>query len=302
MRTLAKEARTILLNLREYHRPKTLAEALALLRRPGIRTVPIGGGTQVLAEGSREVEAVVDLQDLGLSFVRQEGMWLRIGATTPLQALVETPETASLGGGILALAARETAPLPLRNQRTVGGAVVGASPEQPLATVLLALDAELVVFTEPEAPRALRLEAFYDYREALRREGMIVAEVRIPLSAAPMGAAFHKVARTPADAPIVGVAVRLFRGVDGACYGVRIAAGGTAPRPVRLIEAEQVLEGRPPDPERFATAAEKARARVNPPGDFRGSPEYRREMVAVLLRRALTEAAAQAGWQELPSS
>lgn len=286
----------MLLNLREYHRPKTLAEALALLRRPDVRTVPIGGGTQVLAEGAREVEAVVDLQDLGLNFIRLEGNTLRIGATTPLQALVEAPESAAYGGGILTVAARETAPLPLRNQRTVGGAVVGASGEQPLATVLIALEAELVVFTEPDSPRALRLEAFYDYREALRRQGMIATEIRLPLSVAPMGASFHKVARTPADAPIVGVAVRLFRGVDGACYGVRIAVGGVASRPVRLIEVEHILEGRPPDPERFLAAARRAREQVNPPGDFRGSPEYRREMVEVLLRRALTDAAQQAGF------
>ncbi|MCS7351386.1 FAD binding domain-containing protein [Thermoflexus sp.] len=286
----------MLLNLREYHRPKTLAEALALLRRPDIRTVPIGGGTQILAEAAREVEAVVDLQDLGLDFIRLEGNTLRIGATTPLQALVEAPESTAYGGGILAEAARETAPLPLRNQRTVGGAVVGASGEQPLATVLIALEAELVVFTEPESPRALRLEAFYDYREALRRQGMIATEIRLPISAAPTGASFHKVARTPADAPIVGVAVRLFRGVDEACYGVRIAVGGVAPRPVRLREVEHTLEGQPPNPERFRAAARQAREQVNPPGDFRGSPEYRREMVEVLLQRALVDAARRAGF------
>lgn len=286
----------MLLNLREYHRPKTLTEALALLRRPDIRTVPIGGGTQVLAEGAREVEAVVDLQDLGLNFIRLEGNTLRIGTTTPLQALVEAPESAAYGGGILATAARETAPLPLRNQRTMGGAVVGASGEQPLATVLIALEAELIVFTEPESPRALHLEAFYDYREALRRQGMIVTEIRLPLSAAPMGASFHKVARTPADAPIVGVAVRLFRGIDGACYGVRIAVGGVASRPIRLMGVEHILEGRPPDPERFIAAARQAREQVNPPGDFRGSSEYRREMVEVLVRRALADAARQAGF------
>ncbi|WP_376792047.1 FAD binding domain-containing protein [Thermoflexus sp.] len=286
----------MLLNLREYHRPKTLAEALALLRRSDVRTVPIGGGTQVLGEGSKEVEAVVDLQDLGLNFIGLEGNILRIGATTPLQALVETPLTAAYGNGILATAARETAPLPLRNQRTVGGAVVGASGEQPLATILMALEAELIVFTEPESPRTLRLEAFYDYREALRRQGMILTEVRLPLSAAPIGASFHKVARTPADAPIVGVAVRLFRGVDGACHGVRIAVGGVAARPVRLMEVEYTLEGRPPDPERFAEAARQAQALVHPLGDFRGSADYRREMVGVLLRRALMDAAQQAGF------
>lgn len=286
----------MLLNLREYHRPKTLAEALTLLRRPNIQTVPIGGGTQILAEGAREVEAVVDLQDLGLNFIRLEGNTLRIGATTPLQALVETPESAAYGGGILAMAARETAPLPLRNQRTVGGAVVGASGEQPLATVLIALDAELVVFTEPESPRTLRLEAFYDYREALRRQGLLVTEIRLPLSAAPMGVSFHKVARTPADAPIVGVAVRLFRGVDGSCYGVRIAVGGIASRPVRLIEAEHILEGQPPDPGRFLAVARRAWEQANPPSDFRGSSEYRREMVEVLVRRALADAAREAGF------
>lgn len=284
------------LNLREYHRPKTLAEALALLQRPHIRTVPIGGGTQVLAQGPREVEAVVDLQDLGLAFIRVEGNTLRIGATTPLQALVESAEAQGYGRGILVRAARETAPLPLRNQRTVGGCLVGATGEQPLATVMTALQAELVVHVGPDRPRTLRLEAFYDYREALQRQGMIVTEVRLPLSAAPMGASFHKVARTPADAPIVGVAARLFRGVDGACYGVCIAVGGVAPRPLRLPEAERLLEGRPPTPEAIAATARQAKATVNPPGDFRGSAEYRREMVEVLLRRALTEAAAAAGF------
>lgn len=47
----------------EYNRPKTLDEALSLLSRKGIKTLPLGGGT-ILNQPSTERYAVVDLQSL----------------------------------------------------------------------------------------------------------------------------------------------------------------------------------------------------------------------------------------------
>lgn len=55
-------------SLKEYHRPASLSAALALLNRPPIRTMPLAGGTALIGNGDRSVEAVVDLQDLALCY------------------------------------------------------------------------------------------------------------------------------------------------------------------------------------------------------------------------------------------
>ena len=72
--------------LTEYHQPSTLDEALKLLRRTRIKAVPLAGGTSLVPQAARDVQAVVDLNGLGLSFVRQAPDW-QIGAATKLQAL-----------------------------------------------------------------------------------------------------------------------------------------------------------------------------------------------------------------------
>ena len=85
--------------LTEYHQPATLDEALKLLRRTSVKTVPLAGGTSLVPEAARDVQAVVDLNALDLSFVRQEPD-LEIGATTRL-ALMTAPLRARFGARLL---------------------------------------------------------------------------------------------------------------------------------------------------------------------------------------------------------
>ena len=78
--------------LTEYHKPATLDEALKLLRRTRLKTVPLAGGTSLVPEAARDVQAVVDLNALDLSFIKTSEVsgdlrGLEIGATTKLQAL-----------------------------------------------------------------------------------------------------------------------------------------------------------------------------------------------------------------------
>ena len=56
--------------LTEYHKPSTLDEALKLLRRTRVKTVPLAGGTSLVPEAAHDVQAVVDLSALGLSFIK----------------------------------------------------------------------------------------------------------------------------------------------------------------------------------------------------------------------------------------
>ena len=128
-----------------YFRPDNLKTALALLQRPDMHAVPLAGGswlvphlrTDVDLPGSLadEVDAVVDLADLGLNTVRLEGSpgngWLHLGATTLLTDLVDGEACQAIAGGLLAEAARREGPVNLRNAATVAGSVLAAANRLP---------------------------------------------------------------------------------------------------------------------------------------------------------------------------
>ena len=266
------------LNITEYHRPTHLDEALALLARRDVRTVPIGGGSDLVARRRRDVEAVVDLRDLGLSYIRRDGDVLRVGATTTLQALIDSPETAQGWDGELARVAELTTARNLREQGTLAGTLVSAESNNPLAVLLLALDATLTI--EP-GHKTIALADFLSSRASLLTASLIT-EVTAPLPRAGEAVAFEKVSRTPADLPIVCATVRA-RIENGMAREVRAVLGGVGPAPLRVPRIEQALEGAPPD----RADLEGVIAELRPPSDFLGSAEYRREMAAVLLRRAV---------------
>ena len=268
-------------NLTEILRPTSLPEAVRLLRRPNVKTAILAGGTALVPQARRDVQSLVDLRNLNLSYIKREGNALRIGATTTLQEVAQSPDVPPA----LAQAAHASAPINVRNSATLGGVLTGSGFGAPLPVALLVLDAALVIYS-PEA-RQSAIAAFLAYRDKLLRDGALITEVGVPLTGARV--AFEKVSRTPGDAPIVCVAARL-RLDGGAARDVRVAVGGVGPTPARLGRAEQTLEGKPLGESLIAQAGELAAKEVNPPGDFLASSEYRREMVRVLVRRAVVAA------------
>jgi carbon-monoxide dehydrogenase medium subunit len=264
--------------------PSTLPEAAQLLRRPNRKTAVLAGGTHLVPKQRRHLDAVVSLRDLKLNYIRSDGRALLIGAATTLQAIA----TASECKGLVAQAAHDTTSFNLRNSATLGGTLVTAALGNPLPVVLLALDAALTVYS-PEA-RQSPLDSFLNYRARLIQDGALVTEVTIPLWRLVARAAFDKVARTPGDAPIVCVAASARAGI-GTVTDVRIAVGGVSPVAMRLPQVEQLVEGKALTSELAEQASELAARSVTPAGDHVASVEYRREMVKVLVRRALTRAA-----------
>ncbi len=92
----------MLMHLSEYHRPKTMSATLHLLARQSPRSVPLAGGTWLLAQHDPTNEAVVDLSALKLAFVEQRGHRLRLGAMTTPQTLITDQKVSTLGRGLLA--------------------------------------------------------------------------------------------------------------------------------------------------------------------------------------------------------
>ncbi len=269
-----------MLNLRDIHRPIKIEDALKLLQQPD--TVPMAGGTELIAGARHDVRAVVDLSALGLSYIRENQGMIAIGATTTLADLVDSPILQAYASGVLARAAHKTTSGVLRNQSTVAGTII-TEPNGVLATALLALDTRVTVLRKQA--QTVAFGDFLSMREHLLMMALLT-EFAVPLGNP--RAALHVVARTPSDKPIVSVCAAA-QVENGVLKNVRIALGGEEETAVRATEAEKALEGQASSKELIARAAAQAAAGLKPFGDFRGSIEYRKEMAVVLTRRAVEE-------------
>jgi carbon-monoxide dehydrogenase medium subunit len=285
----------MLLNLREYHRiapqepqQAALDQALALLARKHPHTVPLAGGGSLVGSADPSVEAVVDLQGLGLEAIRLEDGVLRVGAMATRSALAQDENVLRIYDGVIARAAHHWGGSLQRNRATVGGAVAVAASDDPLVAALLVCDARAVLYAK-DGYRELPLADFLPRRAELLGAPALILGVHVSLPSGRMGASFSVVARTPADSPIVLAAAALEAG-GGRCVSARLALGGIASTAVRLVEVEAMLAGQPISAERIGAAAAQVGNLIDPPGDFRGSAEYRRAMACVLSERALREA------------
>jgi carbon-monoxide dehydrogenase medium subunit len=283
----------MLLNVTEYFRPNTLAEALALLKRPGVKTVPLAGGTLLVGQRDDSVQAVVDLKALGLTTITEQHGRVHLGAMVTLQQLVESPLAQEIASGILAQAAKSSAARLIRNAATLGGTLaVGPPAHADLAVVLAALGAQAHLVGETE--RSVPAEVVFSQRHP----GELLTEITFQRPAAHAEGAFLRVARAPADVALVhAAAVVIIQG--GVCQQAHLAVGGVGMAPLRLHKTEAALPGHALDEARIAAAISAGLADFNSPPDFRASPEYRREAAGVLARRAVEQCADAAKWKQL---
>ena len=247
----------------EYHRAQSLEDALALLARPGAPTFPLAGGTVITQPGQGPM-AVVDLQDLGLDQISDQGNTLRIGAMVTLTQLGDTIS----GNHTLLDVIRREAGYNLRQAATIAGTLVAADGRSPFATSILALNAELSI--EPGSEITPLGEILPVRREVL--PGKLITDVTIPTNATLV---FEAVARSPADQPIVAAAVALWPSGR-----TRVALGGYGAYPVVAFDGPE-----------SGGAPEAARNAYSHASDAWATAEYRQEVAEILVRRAVESAA-----------
>lgn len=278
-------------SLCEYHRPATIGAALKILARMSPRTVPLAGGTWLVAKRDPFIQAVVDLSGLDLAFVVQSARLMRLGAMTTLHTLVEHPLVREVGCGLLAKASRRSAPLSIRNIATLGGtlAIGGATSEVLLA--LLVLDARAVI--RSPLKHEVTMDALLANRSMHLPPQALITEVYLPKLPPGSGAALVEISRTPRGSPIVNAAAVITRRGQ-TCRGVRLALGGVAPYPIRLSGVEGMFSYQPFRDGLLARSSKAVSDTINPSDDFLAGAEYRRVMAAVVAEGALREAWEQA--------
>jgi carbon-monoxide dehydrogenase medium subunit len=278
-------------------RPATLPEVADLLDAHGDDVALYAGGTELLLlmkEGLVRPRGLVDVKRVaGLGAIDAAGGRLAIGATVRHRDVERSPVVRA-HCPLLAGVARHVANVRVRTVGTVGGNLAFADPHSDLATLFLALDASVTLWArrgERAVPVADFVRGAY---ETAREPDEVLTGVRMPPGLAGTAAAYLKYGVH--ERPTLGVAVALTAAPGGAITGARVAIGCVGPRPQRLDEVEDRITGSTvADVEARVTdlAAAAARAAVTV-DDVHGSAEYKREMVAVFVRRALDVAVARA--------
>jgi carbon-monoxide dehydrogenase medium subunit len=266
-----------------------------LLRRHGPDARLLAGGHSLLPMMKLRLAApsyVIDIDPLAgeLGYVEARGDEVRIGAMTRHRDLLESALLADRLA-IFTDAERVIADPVVRNRGTIGGALCQADPAEDLSAVCAAVGARMVIRGE-DGERVVGMDEFHrrPYETAVGAAEMLV-EIRVPLRAG-SGSAYEKLDRRVGDWAVVaaGAALTVEDGAIAAA-GVALAAVGGE---ITSAEAEAALIGAPPSPERFAHAAALAARACSPVTDQRGSAEYKRHVVGVLVERALGRASARA--------
>ena len=280
----------MLRHVKQYLKPESVEEAVALVQS-NPKAAYLGGGAWLVAFGSDAVETVVDLQKVGIGGIEADIDKVTIGAMATLQTMIDDANVARLANGILATAAGYTQSRTLREQGTLGGTLIVADAADPITTALLVLDAT-ITYADPVLHKA-PFDSFVAYRDRLIKNRALLTAVTIARPPAHSAAAFERVGRSPKDKPIVCAAAYVAI-EEGLPTVIRVAVGGADAAPVRLLKSEHLLKGRLLDKAKVEEALRVAIDELQPIADFRGSADYRREMAAVLARRAILAAWEQA--------
>jgi carbon-monoxide dehydrogenase medium subunit len=281
----------------DYHAPKTLPEAIALLGKLGEEAKILSGGQSLLPLLKLRFASPGHLVDIGripgLDYIKEEGGFLRIGALVR-EAALESSSLITSRYPILADTARVIADPIVRNLATVCGNLAHGDPANDHPATMLALGAS-VVLTGPSGTREVPVASFFTgiFTTALAANE-VLTEIRIPVPPAGSGGAYLKLERKVGDFATAGSAAFLVI-AGGVVKQAGIGLTNLGPTPINATAASAALVGKKPDGAAFAEAGRLAADATSPNPDRRGQTDYKKEMARVLTIRALTKAAQRAG-------
>jgi len=276
----------------EYHRPREISEALALLREIGDDGKILAGGQSLMPMMNFRLAQPAHLIDInfiaGLDYIRSENGAIKIGCLAR-QARVLSDPLIRQCCPLLAAALAHVGYEQTRNRGTICGSLAHADPAAELPAVLLALDGSVTVGNSTRRRELSARELFQSYLTTSVAGDEMVLEVSFPEQLAKSGSSFIEFARRFGDFAVVGVAASLTLANDRIA-DARIALTGVSDKPWRERGIEEILIGKKPALELFNQTAKEIAARIDPSSDIHASAAYRRSLANILTRRALDAA------------
>lgn len=282
----------MLLPVFDYHESKTLEEACQVMAAYGADAKIIAGGTDLMVNMKHRLETpkqVVSIARIDeLKAMEEKAAGVKIGSCVTVAELIESEiinkKLPALGAG-----ARNLGTPLIRNLATIGGNIGSARPAADLPPSLMAYGGRVVLKTA-KAKREVPLDTFFigpGITEIQPEE--ILCEIQVDFPPPGSGCGYTGLgARKSQDCNIVNIASFIKLDTDGeTIQSARIVMGCVGPIPFRAVAAENCLIGEKATEDLFDAAAQAACSEAKPIDDFRGSAEYKRDMVGVLTRRTL---------------
>lgn len=278
----------------DYVAPATIDEALSLLSERQDDAKILAGGHSLIPAMKLRLAQPALLVDIGrikdLSYIREEGGRILIGAMTTHYQLESNARLKEICP-LLSDCAASIGDVQVRNRGTIGGSLVHADPAADWPAAALALEAELVA-VGPNGERAIKASDFFvEMLTTALEPNEILREIRINATQNGTGQAYFKLPHPASGFAVVGVAVSLVRGADGACQRARVGVTGVAVKAYRASAVEDALAGKVLDEATISDAAAHAADGVDANADLYASADYRRHLAAIYTRRAVRAAA-----------
>jgi len=280
----------------EYHAPRTLEDALGLLRKPG--AVALAGGTDLINRLKQNSAQPTDVVYLGyLEELKKTepagGSGMRFGAMVSMTEIEKIPGLRS-DYGCLYEAIHSVGGQQIRNTATVAGNIANASPAADSPVALIALGARCELGRLGDDGKVVRRqvpveEMFSGPGKTILEQGELILDIVLPPPAALSACAFQRNTRVKLDVAKASVAVWL-RMEGESCAEIRIAAGSVGPVPLRGKTVEDALGGKILDKEVIQKAAELIEKDIRPITDVRSTDTYRQRVMKVLVRDAVLSA------------
>jgi carbon-monoxide dehydrogenase medium subunit len=282
----------------DYQEPTTLKKTFSLMEKHGDDGRVIAGGTALLIMMRQRLltpKVVISLARIPkfdkITFNTKDGLHIGAGAR---HRDIELSPAVQKHYPLLHETFRKVAQPRIRNMGTVGGNLAAGDPLTDPGASLIALDAE-VTLTSSKGQRTLRLDEFFvDYYQTALEPCELLTEIHVPLPQRPGWSHIKFTPRSVEDFATVGVAITV-KTNNGSCEDVRLGLNSVGSTIVHAKKAEEILRGKPITDAVLREMGEVASSECDPTDDNRGSADYKREMVKVLVRRAAEEALRRAG-------
>lgn len=272
-----------------YYRPRSLNEALKLLNDLEDSKV-LAGGTDLVLDmkiGRYRPKNIIDISHLNeLKYIKDDGKFIRIGAGTPLQIILES-NIVRRKIPVLTEAIEVMGSWQLRNVATIGGNLCNASPAADTAPPLLVLEAQLKLESIEGYRYVPITKFFHGPRLTELKKNELLTEIIIPYPPSNAGMKFLKLGRRAAHTLSIVAVATLVTVKNGKFDIVRIALNSVAPTPLRAYKTEESLRNKPIDINVIEENVRKVAEEIKPISDVRASAEYRKEMSVILTRDAL---------------
>ena len=282
----------------DYFAPSTVKEAISLLKEHGEDAKILAGGHSLIPMMKLRFASPTHLIDInnipGLSYIKEEGGQLKIGAMTR-EAELEHSDLIRDKYPIFIDTTKLIADPQVRNMGTIGGNLAHGDAANDHPAVMMALGASVEI-TSDEGTRMVSIDDFFHgfYMTAVQ-EKEILTSIHIPVRDGKYSGAYHKIERKVGDYATVGVAVQLGVDNDGTCNYAGIGLTNVNPTPMRVKRAEEILVGSKLTDDVITKAAKYASEDCNPSADLRGDEDYKRHLINVVTGRMIYKAMSRCG-------